>query len=148
MSTDAPNAAANQDGSAAMTREAAQARKAEYLSTPALRDKLLAGDVATKKDWSSVNATLASTMPDPGVVAREVTSATWWAKGVPEDALKQFVAGGAVLPSERQAALDLKASVMKDGSFRRAYLDGSREAATMAKISLVLASPVKEPEQK
>jgi hypothetical protein len=83
------------------------------------------------------------------VVAREVTSGTWRAKGVPEDALKQFVAGGAVLPSERQAALDLKASVISDASFRRAFLDGSREAAaTMAKISLVLASPVKKPEQK
>jgi hypothetical protein len=128
-----------------MMREAAQARKAEYLSTPALRDKLLAGDVATKKDWSSVNATLASTMPDPNVVAREATAATWKDRAdLPPEALAQFVKGEPVFESEREQALRTKQQLFRDRAWVSKYLDGDRAAAsTMAHISLIISSPTK-----
>ncbi len=132
-----------------MTAEAATARRAEMVADPAFVERYLAGGVPERDEMLKVSTALsvensAEAFPTEQQIAtfRSIADLT-------DEHANEIRSGRAITPQERQFALDLKAKLMRDSRFVRAYLDGDRAAATkIALLSVVLSARVQEPQQK
>ena len=132
-----------------MTAEAATARRAEMVADPAFVERYLAGGVPERDEMLKVSTAL-SIENSAEAFATEQQIATFRSiADLTDEHANEIRSGRAVTPQERQFALDLKAKLMRDSGFVRAYLDGDRAAATkIALLSVVLSARVQEPQQK
>jgi hypothetical protein len=146
---------------------AARARLDHLTSDAAWRDRLMQGDIATKKEWTALTETIAVGDPIDAVMAGvnpagntqidfsggNAASYADQVKAVPElrsagmgdDVIKQVLSDQPVSRAEYDAVKSWHDGALRDQDFTRRYLAGDREAVRqMTLASVVLSSDIAE----
>jgi hypothetical protein len=145
----------------------ARARLDHLTSDAAWRDRLMQGDIATKKEWTALTETIAAGDPIDAVMAGvnpaantqidlsggNAASYADQVKAVPElrsvglgdDVIRQVLSDTKVSRAEFDAVKGWQDHALKDQDFVRRYLAGDRDAARqMTLAAVVLASEIAE----
>ena len=127
--------------------EAASARLVELKKSPEFVERYLSGEVKARDEFTRLHGLASKRGPtDPDGIHRGMQIDTLKKHaGLPAAAWAQVGNNGPVFAHERTEALRMKDRCMRDKAWVSRYLDGGREETTlMTRISLILASPVKE----
>ncbi len=126
--------------------EAAGARLAELKASPEFIERYLSGETKARAEFTRLHG-LASKAPANADAIHRSMQVDVLKKhaDLPPEAWAQVANNGPVFAHERDEALRMKERIMRDKAWVSRYLDGGREETTlMTRISLILASPVKE----
>jgi hypothetical protein len=136
-----------------LSREAAEALKAELFANPEWAERYFKGDKAAMADKERIDFALA---PPPAVVNQgdehrqqmEQTLADFRGLGLRPEVIEEARQGAPVSQYEHDEVVGLKNRLFADQAWVARYMRGDREAARqMALMQIVLASPVRQSEQ-
>jgi hypothetical protein len=126
--------------------EAAGARLVELKADPKFVERYLSGETNARAEFTRLHSVANKGPANPDGIHRGMQiGALKKHADLPPEAWTQVENNGPVFAHERAEALRMKERVMRDKAWVSRYLDGGREETTlMTRISLILASPVKE----
>lgn len=125
---------ASPDTPAPMGYVEASARRDEMINDPAIRDKIMSGDIQTNVEWQRVMAGLAQGQAPQPAAPDSIEGLVNWAQEIsggslsPELVDYHLVKGTPVSPQERQMAEARKSAKLRDPGFRKRYMDGDSDA--------------------
>jgi len=131
-----------------MSYAEADSRRAEFMQSAELRDKLMAGDVETTHLWKRITEGLSAPPETPAGQREELVEHINASSGyqIRPEVLEHVRTNGSITPDERRMTIALWESRKADPDWIARFNRGDLEARKeMALININLASPVRDP---